>query len=90
MGHRNTAATPQRPLRPGCTYSNGSFGGNWEVRRILAIEAPCDEQPAANITYQVVVGHHRRKKAHCTCIDFNQWARYRVERNETTWYRVEF
>lgn len=90
MSHRDFPTAARRPLHAGCTYSNGTFGDNWEVRRILAIEAPCNERPQAAITYQIVVGHRRRKKERCTCAEFNAWARYRVERNENTWHRVSF
>lgn len=88
---RNTTnqSTRKPDLRSGCTYSNGWFGDRWEVRRILRIDAPCDQKPEATIDYQIVVGPRRRKKGRCSCAEFSDWARYRVEQNESTWYRVD-
>lgn len=78
-------------LRVGGMYSNGVFGRHWSVRQVLAEMAECgsDEgEPLLDcIVFKVLVGPLRRKKLVCSRGEFLRWARYEVERDETSWIR---
>jgi hypothetical protein len=84
MRHAEGAPLPAEAILPGCCYSNGRFGGDWAVRCIVDM-SPDGEQ----LVYRGVAGADRRRGGTLTRAGFARWARYRVERDETTWRPVD-
>ena len=72
-------------IRPGRYYSNGRYGADWAVRRVLTVGAGGD---AATVSYRVAAGAQRRTRGTMTSAAFADWARHEVERDENTWRRV--
>jgi CBS-domain-containing membrane protein len=70
-------------------YSNGRYGPDWQVRRIIDEETSGSDPAQQRVIYRVVAGPKRRFSAVCTRAEFANWARYEVIRNENSWQRVE-
>lgn len=70
-------------------YSNGRYGPEWQVRRIIDEETRPSDPARQRVIYRVVAGPNRRFSAVCTRAEFARWARYEVIRNENSWQRVE-
>ncbi len=70
-------------------YSNGRYGPDWQVRRIIDEETSGSDPARQRVIYRVVAGPNRRFSAVCTRAEFARWARYEVIRNENSWQRVE-
>jgi hypothetical protein len=66
-------------LRPDHYYSNGAWGRDWGVRRILKIE---------HGLWQGVAGTCRRKRGEATRAEFLVWTKNEVTLNENSWQRV--
>ncbi len=75
-------------LQLGQSYSNGEYGGDWQIRQILDMQT--DQNSADRLLiYKVVAGHDRRRTATCSFEEFAHWARYEVFLNENSWQRAE-
>lgn len=72
-------------IRPGRYYSNGRYGADWSVRRVLEIRPGADE---SQVFYRGAAGVDRRSNGTLSLTAFADWARHEVERDETTWRRV--
>ncbi|HYN76772.1 MAG TPA: HPP family protein [Lamprocystis sp. (in: g-proteobacteria)] len=72
-------------VRPGRYYSNGRYGVDWAVRRVLVVGSGGDD---ATLSYRVAAGAGRRTRGTVTRAAFADWARHEVERDENTWRRV--
>jgi CBS-domain-containing membrane protein len=71
---------------PGGYYSNGKHGDDWSVRQV--IDESRSESPEKDIlTYKVVAGHGRHGPDCMTRMEFANWAKYRVTRDEENWKR---
>ncbi|MCC0007193.1 MAG: HPP family protein [Hyphomicrobiaceae bacterium] len=68
----------------GAYYSNGAFGADWSVRRVV------DAAPGAkgDVIWRSVAGPDRNETGIATRRDFALWAAYQVERSESTWVRT--
>jgi CBS-domain-containing membrane protein len=89
----NSESGTLRPadIRAGCYYSNGEFGSDWQVRRVIGdidMEA-AESSMNATVTYRIVAGHKRRQKGSSSRREFANWARYEVYRNENSWQRID-
>jgi len=72
-------------IRVGGCYSNGRFGAEWAVRCIV----DAADDPARDLViYRGVAGAERRSSGTASRAEFARWARYEVERDETTWRPV--
>jgi hypothetical protein len=69
-------------LKTGSHYSNGSFGTNWSVRRVL-------EMRGDRLIYRTMVGGKRRERHACSLREFSSWARYEVTPTDNGWLRVD-
>lgn len=67
-------------------YSNGAYGRNWGVRRVVALEDDPDLGPA--VRFAGVAGRCRRQKGLCSLAAFEEWARHEVRLNENSWQRI--
>lgn len=84
--HAESVHLPVEQVRLGGTYSNGRYGRHWSVRQVV------DEAgtgPGDLVIYKVLAGEGRRQSGTCSREAFARWAKYPVERNETSWQRVE-
>lgn len=75
-----------KDIHTGTYYSNGAYGQNWGVRRVVALEDDADLGPA--VRFSGVAGHCRRQKGLCSLAAFQEWARYEVQLNENSWQRI--
>ncbi len=74
-------------LKVGFFYSNGAYGRTWGVRQLARIVD--DEQTGEKVVYfRGVAGICRRKKGHCSPLEFARWAKYQVALHENEWKRV--
>jgi CBS-domain-containing membrane protein len=81
--HAEGEPLPADRIRAGCCYSNGRFGADWAVRCIVDVS-----EDQKQVIYRGVAGADRRRSGTLSRADFARWARYRVERDETTWRPV--
>ncbi|MBV5272402.1 MAG: HPP family protein [Lamprocystis purpurea] len=72
-------------IRPGRCYSNGRYGADWAVRRVITVEPGGAE---ALVSFRGAAGTERRTRGTLSRAAFADWARHEVERDETTWRRV--
>lgn len=86
--HASQVAFTPKDILLGRYYSNGRFGEDWEVRQIMD-QGGTNGLPDEGVIYRVVVGPGRRSTAATTRGEFARWARHRVERDESSWKRVE-
>jgi len=74
-------------LKVGFFYSNGAYGRTWGVRQLAKIVA--DEKTGEKVIhFKGVAGTCRRKKGHCSPMEFARWAKYQVALHENDWKRV--
>jgi hypothetical protein len=74
-------------LKVGFFYSNGAYGRTWGVRQLAKIVA--DEQTGEKVIhFKGVAGTCRRKKGHCSLMEFARWAKYQVTLQENDWKRM--
>jgi hypothetical protein len=74
-------------LKIGYFYSNGAYGRTWGVRQLAAIGHDTESGEAV-YHFKGVAGICRRKKGHCSPLEFARWARYQVALQENDWKRV--
>ena len=72
------------PLQVGSCYSNGRFGGEWEVREVRALPTV----PRARVEFAIVAGARRRQCGNCSLSTFRRWAAHEVSRDENSWRPV--
>lgn len=73
----------------GAYYSNGAFGQDWSVRRVIdAAPARVDGLPG-DVIWRVVAGKDRGASGVSTRADFALWAAAEVARTESTWVRAD-
>ena len=80
------AATP--PIRVGQAYSNGSFGQDWEIREVLALEQDADGADT-QVRFRRLAGQGRRCEGECSLETFRDWAVHAVERDENSWRPID-
>jgi hypothetical protein len=74
-------------LKTGYFYSNGAYGRTWGVRQLAEISV--DSETGEKVAhYKGIAGTCRRKKGHCSPMEFARWARYQVALVENDWKRV--
>ncbi|MCG6939812.1 MAG: HPP family protein [Thiohalocapsa sp.] len=72
-------------IQPGRCYSNGRFGADWSVRCVVdAADKPANDL----VIYRGVAGAERRCTGTMSRAELARWARYEVQRDETTWRPV--
>ena len=84
--HASQNHLPVSEIQLGHHYSNGAYGDEWSVRRVI------DESQQVNdgrLIYRTVAGKHRRQTGVCSREEFARWARYEVYLNENSWQRVD-
>ena len=74
-------------FKPGFFYSNGAYGRNWGVRQLASLRVDPDSGETI-YEFKGVAGACRRKKGHCSPIEFARWAKYQVALLENDWKRV--
>ncbi len=85
------SAAANRHLKPedirlGAYYSNGAFGEDWSVRRIIDTATGSQN---GDVIWRVVAGRDRNESGHCSRQTFSLWAAHEVVRSESTWIRRE-
>ena len=75
-------------LRLGHYYSNGKYGMEWAVRRIID-ESGGDDPDKAMVIFKVVAGDGRRATGVATRKAFARWAKHEVYRDDENWRRVD-
>ena len=78
---------PINELKPGYFYSNGAYGRTWGVRQLAEITHDAESGETV-YHFKGVAGICRRKKGHCSPMEFARWARYQVALQENDWKRV--
>ncbi len=75
----------------GSYYCNGTFGPDWQVRRVIDFCGSGATEPSAEeiVSYRVVAGNKRRQTGTASREAFTDWARYEVYLNENSWQRVD-
>ena len=68
----------------GGIYSNGGYGGEWSVRQIVDESADGD-----SVIYKTIAGRESRRSGTASRLEFARWAKYRVNRDDENWKRVE-
>ncbi|MGD8785201.1 MAG: HPP family protein [Thioalkalispiraceae bacterium] len=74
-------------IKLGLYYSNGKYGSDWSVRRVVD-ESGNPDPERDQIIYKVVAGKGRRSSGTMKRQDFAAWAKYEVFLNENSWQRV--
>lgn len=71
-------------IRIGSYYSNGDFGPEWAVRRIV------DAAPgnSGDVIWRAIAGPERNQQGIASRTAFARWAAYEVQRSESTWVRT--
>ena len=89
-GHPESSALQATDIQVGHCYSNGEFGPNWQVRRVVGDDGVTSSPSGrdAVVSYRIVAGHSRRREGAAARSAFAQWARYEVYLNENSWQRV--
>ena len=82
--HSKSARMEPWQVRMNHFYSNGRYGDDWQIRRVI------DESQQVNpdkdlVIYKVLAGKDRRKSGVCTRAEFARWARYEVFQEGATW-----
>lgn len=85
--HQRRARLSPAAIRLGHYYSNGRYGEDWAVRRVLD-EAGSSGDPDEQLIYKVVAGAGRRTTGTTTRGEFARWAVHEVERDENSWRRA--
>ena len=84
--HANENHVPVDAIKLGNYYSNGAYGDDWSVRRVIDEAQQGDTD---KIIYRTIAGKQRRQTGVCTRDEFARWARYEVYLNENSWQRIE-
>jgi len=84
--HASENHVPVNAIMLGHYYSNGAYGDEWSVRRIIDEAQRGD---ADNVIYRSVAGKHRIQTGVCSREEFARWARYEVYLNENNWQRID-
>lgn len=84
--HASENHVPSEAIKLGHYYSNGAYGDEWSVRRIIDESQLGD---ADKVIYRSVAGKQRRQTGVCSRDEFASWARYEVYRNENSWQRID-
>lgn len=75
---------PPGSIKLGHYYSNGAFGADWAVRRVIDEDAANAE---GDIIWRCVAGRDRNQSGLSKRSEFESWAAYEVVRSESTWVR---
>jgi CBS domain-containing membrane protein len=75
-------------LRLGHYYSNGKYGTEWSVRRIID-ESAGEHSSEGMVIFKVVAGEGRRTTGVATRETFARWAKHEVYRDDDNWRRVD-
>ncbi len=84
--HAQQKRIQPREIILGRYYSNGEYGANWQVRRVVDMAHPARGDDDL-VIYRVVAGQNRRSSGTESIADFARWAKYEVELNENSWQR---
>lgn len=74
-------------LQPGHYYSNGKYGDEWSVRRVIDLYEG-DNGREDGIIYRIVAGEGSPSNAAATRAEFARWCRYEVYQEGENWRRV--
>jgi CBS domain-containing membrane protein len=88
QAHARLERLPVEALRLGHYYSNGEYGSDWAVRRIID-EAAENHSDQGLVIYKIIAGTARNTTGTCTRAEFANWARYEVVRIESSWQRAD-
>ena len=88
QAHARLERLPVEALRLGHYYSNGAYGSDWAVRRIID-EASENHSDQGLVIYKIIAGMARNTTGTCTRAEFANWARYEVVRIESSWQRAD-
>jgi CBS-domain-containing membrane protein len=75
-------------IQVGGFYSNGRFGGDWQVREVLELKAVGDGEQKV-VSFRIVAGQGRNQTGKTGLLAFLRWAGNRVERHENDWRRID-
>jgi len=79
---------PPEELKLGHYYSNGKYGDQWSVRQIVD-EPGGPGDPEDMLIYKVVAGDGRRSSGVATRLEFGNWSKHEVYRDDENWHRVD-
>jgi hypothetical protein len=86
--HERTTHLEPRDVRRHRFYSNGHYGAEWSIRRVLD-DSPHDDDSRDLVTWRAVDGKGRGEVATCPRSEFARWARHEVFRDAAAWRRRE-
>lgn len=75
-------------IEVGAYYSNGRFGGDWQVREVLELK-PVGDGGQRVVSFRIVAGQGRNQTGKTGLLAFLRWASNRVERHENDWRRID-
>lgn len=85
--HKHQQQIHPASLQTGQCYSNGQYGGDWQIRQIIDMHTD-HKSPEHLLIYKILAGSERRRTATCTLEEFARWAKYEVFLNENSWQRA--
>lgn len=85
--HHTRSRLAAADIHLGRYYSNGQYGEEWSVRRVID-ESGVQGGERDQVIYRVVAGKGRRSTGTLTREAFAKWARYEVTLNENSWQLV--
>ena len=87
-GKAQARSFPLQRIVLGHCYSNGGFGDDWSVRKVVDA-SPSDDPERDMLVYKVVAGRNLRSSGVATRRDFAHWARHEVRADGDRWLPVE-
>jgi CBS domain-containing membrane protein len=87
-GKADMRQLPGERIVLGSYFSNGAFGTDWSVRRVVD-ESPHDDPERDMVVFKVVAGKGLSSSGVCTRTEFAQWARHELIRDDENWKRVD-
>ncbi|MCB1506428.1 MAG: HPP family protein [Hyphomicrobiaceae bacterium] len=75
-------------IKLGAYYSNGAFGADWSVRRVIDAAPAGKGGEAGDIIWRVVAGKDRNASGVSSPQELASWAAYEVVRSESTWIQA--
>ncbi len=86
--HAHQLSDQHEQIAAGCYYSNGEFGLNATVRKVIEMSCDDDEGKQVAVTYKVVTGEGQGTTGNATLADFTGWQRYEVILKDGAWHRI--
>lgn len=74
-------------ITAGFYYSNGAYGANWSVRKVIELANDTHGEDAV-VTFKIVDGNGQGTVNTATLADFVRWQKYEVILKNGSWHRI--